>query len=156
MSQAYARDATSVFRLACYLVGNRAEAEDVLQETFVRVFSAVRPPKSEPAIRAYLHRTAINLIRSQWRRNLRARTAAADAHTFAPTDNPIEETEHIWRLLRALPTRQKAVLYLKHYEGRSEREIAELLDCSIGAVRSLAHRGQTALRKEMRTDGTRS
>jgi len=154
MPNAYAAYGDSVLRLAYYLSGNRTEAEDVLQDTFLRVFSKPRGLGTDTEIAAYLHRTAINLVRTRKKRAwLEAVVRRRQADPDQPASN-VDDRDHVWRHLKTLPYRQKTVLFFKHYEGLSEREIAERLDCTVEAVRSLAHRGMNSLRKEMVDDGS--
>jgi len=154
MSSAYVSHADSVLRFAYYLTSSRVEAEDILQDSFLRVFAKPRRLQTDAEIGAYLHRTAINLVRT---RSRRARVLGMIRRSQAESEQPasnVDDRDHVWRHLKALPYRQKAVLFFKHYEGLSEREVAERLDCTVEAVRSLAHRGMNSLRKEMADGGS--
>jgi RNA polymerase sigma factor (sigma-70 family) len=62
------------------------------------------------------------------------------------SDHGPEERDALWRALLALPTRQRAALVLRFYEDLSEREAAEVLGCSVGALNQLVVRGMAGLR----------
>lgn len=153
MAQAYDQHATRLYKLAVYLSANASDAEDLLQETFIRVFSQVRRLKPDAGIGPYLDKTMINLARSKWRRSVRE-PAHSSPMGQADTGVSFEDRDELWHHLRRLPHRQKAVLFLKHYQGLSDGEIAERLDCSTASVRSLAHRALTKLRKDVSSDGS--
>jgi RNA polymerase sigma factor (sigma-70 family) len=61
----------------------------------------------------------------------------------------IEQRDHLWDALSRLPERQRACLVLRCYEDLPEREIADLLGCSVGTVKSHTHRGLARLRQEV-------
>lgn len=149
MEAAYAEHADSMLRLAYCLSGTRSDAEDLVQDTFVKVFSRVRGLDSKEDLRAYLHRAIVNAARSRWRRK---RLDARRPPEVPPSEEPfreVDERDAVWRQIRRLPTRQRAVVYLRYYEHLSEVEIADRLECSVEAVRSMAYRAVNALRREM-------
>jgi len=71
---------------------------------------------------------------------------------LAPTAGPATQ-EPLWLALAALPPRQRAVLVLRYYEDLSESEIAAVLGCALGTVKSQASRGLTNLRRHLVTQG---
>jgi RNA polymerase sigma-70 factor (sigma-E family) len=132
----------ALLRLAYLLTGNRAVAEDVVQDAFVQLHARhadVRTPG------AYLRTSIVNGSRMHHRRAARERARYADLVPLAV--HP--ETNVVLDALGRLPHRQRAVLVLRYYEDRPEAEIAELLGCRPATVRSLASRGLAALRKAM-------
>jgi RNA polymerase sigma-70 factor (sigma-E family) len=131
----------AMVRLAFLLTGNRAVAEDVVQDAFARVqqrWERVAYPS------AYLRTAVVNGCRGYHRRERRARAHLADLLPATPS----AETPVIWDALRRLPYRQRAALVLRFYEDRPEREIADALGCRPATVRSLIHRGLAKLREE--------
>jgi RNA polymerase sigma-70 factor (sigma-E family) len=127
-------------RLAYLLTGSRAVAEDLVHDSFLRVQSrwdAVRDPT------AYLRTTVVNACRAHHRRARRERAHFPDL----VVDAVAPETPIVLDALAGLPYRQRAALVLKFYEDRPEHEIAEVLGCRPGTVRSLVHRGLTTLRR---------
>jgi DNA-directed RNA polymerase specialized sigma24 family protein len=93
----------------------------------------------------YLRTTVANLSRNHTRRlRLEQRWSSGDRVTF--TDPEIDET---WAILCRRPFRQRAVIALRFYEDLSEAEIARVLECRPGTVKSSLHRGLSKLREEM-------
>jgi RNA polymerase sigma-70 factor (sigma-E family) len=145
----YERNFDPLFRLASMLVSNQAEGEEIAQEAFVRWYARrgiVKDPDS------YLRTVVINLSRDGLRRRLTVRRRAhvfeaaaveAAAGTEAVPTNPLLD------VIAGLPARQRAVVLLRYYEGRSERDIATIIGCRPGTVKSLLSRALDALRKEI-------
>lgn len=140
-------------RLAYLLTGDQETARDVTQDAFVRVFSRFRDKVAPEGFQTYLRRTVVNLCKDQWRRNKRDFERAARLVRAEPsTIPPIEERDEQWSALRRLPTRQRAALVLRYYEDLSELQTAEVLGCSVGAVKALVTRGRDAMRAHMEGD----
>jgi RNA polymerase sigma-70 factor (sigma-E family) len=129
-------------QLARLLTGSPAVAEEIVQEAFIK-FARSAGKKDEPA--AYLRVIVVNLARSQQRRTLLERRLAPEA----PVLSGIAEVDETWSALRRLPFRQRAVLMLRYYEDLPEADIARLLGCRPGTVKSALHRGLASLRKEL-------
>lgn len=151
MADAYTNFAPSVFRLAYSLTGDHAAAEDLLHETFVRVFSRPRSIHRPEEMSAYLHRTAVNLAKSRWRRHQVARRfhALEESSALLHEMPPEEPDLAVWHALLRLPIRQRAAVVFHYYEELTEREVAERLNCSPPAARSLIHRGIKRLRQDL-------
>ncbi|HEV2756765.1 MAG TPA: sigma-70 family RNA polymerase sigma factor [Actinomycetota bacterium] len=145
----YAAEYPSVVKLAYLLTGERDAAEDVAQEAFVRLFARFQDRKEPEVVGAYLRRIVVNLSRSRVRRlvNDRRKIERAASLPQPPEADPVSPAL-TRELLMRLPVRQRAALYLRYYEGRSERETAEALGCSIGAVKSLVMRAARTVRSE--------
>ena len=146
-----------VFRLAYRLTGNRHDAEDLTQETFVRVFrslSTYRPGTFE----GWLHRITTNLFLDQARRRSRIRFEAlgedAGARLVTPSGRGTPERgfEHenldydVQAALDALSPEYRAAVVLCDIEGLSYEEIAATLGIKMGTVRSRIHRARAQLR----------
>ena len=138
----YRTQRIAMVRLARLLTDSPAVAEEIVQEAFIR-FARSRGEKDVPA--AYLRVIVVNLCRSQQRRTLIERRVASKA----PLLSGMPEIDETWDLVRKLPFRQRAVLMLRYYEDLSEADIARVLDCRPGTVKSALHRGLAALRKEL-------
>ncbi|HEX3426741.1 MAG TPA: SigE family RNA polymerase sigma factor [Acidimicrobiales bacterium] len=125
-------------RLAFLLTGSPAEAEEIVQDAFVRVrhrISRVDNPS------AYLRTAVVNGCRNRYRRLLVERR-----HAPRPETASYDRVDELGDALAALPPRQRAVIVLRYYAGMSEAEIAAALGCRPGTVKSLCHRGLAALR----------
>jgi RNA polymerase sigma-70 factor (sigma-E family) len=142
MEALYRSHQRPMVRLARLLTGSPAVAEEIVQEAFIK-FARSTGKKDEPA--AYLRVIVVNLSRSQQRRTLLERRLAPDA----PVLSGIADIDETWGALRKLPFRQRAALMLRYYEDLPEADIARLLGCRPGTVKSALHRGLAALRKEL-------
>ena len=151
----YARHVPATIGFAYLLTGSRADAEDLVHEAFVRVVGRLQHLRTPDAFDAYLLRTVVNLHTSR-RRHLRverrylARERPRPSDAVAPND--VGERDRIWRALDRLPRRQRAAVVLRYAEDRSERETADVLGCSVAAVKSLTARALDTLRAELRGD----
>lgn len=153
-----AQVAPGVLRLASRLLGDPAEAEDVTQETMMRLWRVApdwRP--GEARISTWTHRVASNLCLDRLRR--RGRLAALPVEDAPEPEDPapsaleaLVESERAAALeaaLAALPERQRAALTLRHLEGWSNPAIGEALGVSVEAVESLLGRGRRALARRL-------
>jgi RNA polymerase sigma-70 factor (sigma-E family) len=155
LAELYARHAGDAVRLAFLLTGDRALAEDLAQEAFVRLAGRFRDLRNPAAFPWYLRRTVVNLTRSHFRRARVERAyLATRAGERAPAHDPPEpgEREELWRALLELPERQRAAIVLRFYEDLSESQTAEILACPVGTVKSLVSRGMERLRGTVKRD----
>ncbi|MEE6273678.1 RNA polymerase sigma factor SigE [Georgenia sp. MJ206] len=148
-----------VYRLAYRLTGNRADAEDLTQETFIRVFrslSSYRPGSFE----GWMHRITTNLFLDMVRKRSRARLthlgehaeAVPAAHEQADLHRRFEHSNldpDIQAALDALPPRYRVAVVLCDIEGLSYEEIGQTLGIKMGTVRSRIHRGRALLREAL-------
>jgi RNA polymerase sigma-70 factor (sigma-E family) len=151
-AELYVRNAPDALRLAYLLTGDRALAEDLVQEAFVKLagrFADLRNPSAFPA---YLRKTVVNLARMHWRRR-RVERAVMERKAREPrieagpaADAGMGARDAMRRALLGLPPRTRAALALRYFEDLSEAQVAEVLGCSIGTVKSLVSRGVAALR----------
>ncbi|MGZ8578565.1 MAG: SigE family RNA polymerase sigma factor [Actinomycetota bacterium] len=147
----YVRHAPEGIRLAFLMTGDRALAEDLVQEAFARLVGRLRHLRDPDAFGAYLRRTIVNLTTSHFRRR-RVERAYLERSAMAPgaETNPNKELDATMHdaLLR-LPERQRAAIVLRFHEDLSDVQTAEVLRCSPGTVRSLVSRGMKTLRREL-------
>ncbi|HET9875016.1 MAG TPA: RNA polymerase sigma factor SigE [Mycobacterium sp.] len=146
--------ADRVYRLAYRLSGNQHDAEDLTQETFIRVFRSVH--NYQPGtFEGWLHRITTNLFLDMVRRRGRIRMEALpEDYDRVPADEPDpEQIYHDARLdpdlqaaLDSLPPEFRAAVVLCDIEGLSYEEIGATLGVKLGTVRSRIHRGRQALR----------
>jgi RNA polymerase sigma factor (sigma-70 family) len=142
----YARLRPGLVRLAHLLTGSLDMAEDVVHDAFVSCtgrWASVDVPD------AYVRRAVTNHAHSALRRLGRDRDKSDRYGRRATVTLDIPELDETWDVLRCLPPRQRMALVLRFYDDRSEAEIAELLGCRPGTVKSLIHRGLAKVRKEM-------
>jgi RNA polymerase sigma-70 factor (sigma-E family) len=145
-------------RTAYLVVWDLAEAEDLVQETLLRI------AKRWPRIRrmehpsAYARRVLVNLALDESKRRVR-RLQELDQR--APADRvDVNSTRALWQVdtrselvdaLAGLPPRQRAVLVLRYFLDLSEAEVAAALECSLGTVKSTASRGLARLGQDLST-----
>lgn len=143
-----------IYRLAYRLTGNRYDAEDLTQDTFVRVFRSLhtyRPGTFE----GWLHRITTNLFLDQVRRRRRIQMETLGERDFA-TPRSVEDCYEmtsldmdIQRALIALPPEYRAAVVLCDVEGLTYEEIGRTLGIKLGTVRSRIHRARALLRKSL-------
>jgi RNA polymerase sigma-70 factor, ECF subfamily len=153
------RHQVGVFNLARALTGADEDAEDVAQETFVRVFRGLGRFRGESAFRTWLYRIAVNVARSHGRRR-GARQAVwqplpeagpepADSGAADPEADAIRR-QAIDAALGALADDMRAAVLLRDVEGLEYAEIAAALGVPIGTVESRIFRGRQRLRELLR------
>jgi len=149
--------ADRVYRLAYRLSGNQHDAEDLTQETFIRVFRSVQ--NYQPGtFEGWLHRITTNLFLDMVRRRGRIRMdALPEDYDRVPSEQPNpEQIYHDSRLgpdlqaaLDSLPPEFRAAVVLCDIEGLSYEEVGATLGVKLGTVRSRIHRGRQALRDHL-------
>jgi RNA polymerase sigma-70 factor (sigma-E family) len=155
LADLYLRYADGATRLAYLLTGDRQLAEDIVQDAFVKLAGRLAHLRDPNAFDAYLRRTVVNLSRSYWRRQkversyLKRERAAMGGEPLTPPSS-IEDRESLWAAMARLPDRQRAAIVLRFYEDLSEADVAEILRCRPGTVKSLVSRGLEAMRQEIR------
>ncbi|MDP9342868.1 MAG: SigE family RNA polymerase sigma factor [Actinomycetota bacterium] len=158
IGELYLRHADDAVRLAYLLTGDLALAEDLVQDAFVRLAGRLVHLRDPGAFHAYLRRTVVNLSRSHFRRRRverdyleRARgDVGRDATRWSAPS--VEDRQVLWQALGQLSQRQRAAIVLRFYEDLSEAQVAEILKCRPGTVKSLVSRGLETLRNEIRGD----
>jgi RNA polymerase sigma-70 factor (sigma-E family) len=137
-------------RKAYLLTGSGHAAEELVQDTLVRLYPRWERVAGADVPLAYVQRSLRNNFLSQLR-NGRGRELLIDAVPDVPGRSSIErettDRDEVWALMRTLNRRQRTVLVLRFYEGLSDTEIAEYLGCRPGTVRSLASRAVAKLRE---------
>lgn len=159
-----ARYERRVYSLALHFCRDRADAEDLSQEVWLRAFRALAGFRGDSSFYTWLRRIAVNAFlnsrESALRRNevraapetddRRAVTAgvAAAGDAAATLDDKLL-TGEVWRALGELPRQQRLVFLLKHEEGMTYDEIARALDCSPGTAKKAVFRAVTRLRARL-------
>ncbi len=149
--------APRAYRQAFRMLGNRAEAEDVVQDAMMRLWRAAPNWQAGGAqVSTWLYRVVANLCIDRMRRGSQA--SLQDDDMPEPLDpGPGQETQLIqkarlsalYAALRKLPDRQRQAVVLRHIEGLSNPEIAGIMDVTVEAVESLSARGKRALSKDL-------
>lgn len=141
LEELYRSERASALRLATALTGDRAAAEEIVQDAFLEVSRRWDQLKN-PA--GYLRTAVVNRSRSHHRRLgtiRRRRPPPVALRVEAP------ELDELWAVLARLPHRRRVALVLRFYEDLPVAEIARVMRCRPGTVSSLLHRGLADLRK---------
>src|SRR6266568_6265165 len=141
----FAAERDGLFGAMCLVVGNRAEAEELTQEAFLRVWERWERIGSLEDPTGYVYRTAMNLFRKRYRR---AKVALRRLARIAPAEDVFERAEAREVVLRALATltpRQRAAVVLTELLDLTSEEAARVLGVKPVTVRVLASQGRAAL-----------
>lgn len=137
-----------VYRMALSVLGSVPDAEDAVQEVFLRLYRQTDPPREPEALRRWLLRVTVNycrdVLRSPWRKRRVPLTEVPDTPVF---DRP--EQSDLYQAVMALPEKYRTVLYLFYYEEMSVRELAELLKLSQSAVTTRLSRAREKLKNKL-------
>lgn len=143
--------ADGLMRTAYLLTGNLHDAEDLLASTLERVAQRWGRVSAHERPDLYARRVLANLATDRWRalarRPTRALTAFDEPGLVADHAAATVRRDLVIRLLRELPRRQRAIVVLRHYHDMSEIEVADVLRCSVGTVKSQLSRGLRRLRE---------
>lgn len=152
LGELYVRHAPGAIRLAYLLTGERALAEDLVQEAFTRLAARFLDLRGPDAFEAYLRKTVVNLARSHFRhrrveRNYLDRVGRLPEVVAYQPD--VDQKEALREALLRLNERQRTAIVLRFYADLSEAQTAKVLGCRIGTVKSLVSRGMSRLRVEV-------
>lgn len=135
------------------MCGDPHQAEDLVQETFVRALRASARYKPQASVRTWLFSIAANLARDRWRRQTVRKEVALTEYITMAADSPEEAVfrrlgnRRVRLAILELPIEQRSAVVLRYLHDLSYQEIAEVLVCPIGTVRSRIHNGMTRLRQ---------
>jgi RNA polymerase sigma-70 factor (ECF subfamily) len=149
-----------LFRLAFRMTGNEQDAEDVVQEAFLRAYRRLDDYQSSSHFAAWLHRSAANYAIDLLRRRKRWRVADLETlETHAPltSEQPgpervafgAEIRDNVERQLAALSAKERMAFTLRHHEGLSLKEIGQIMDSSVGAIKNHLFRAVRKLRRAL-------
>ena len=152
----------------CYrLVGNKEEAEDLTQEVFFKVYKSAKSFKHRSRLSTWIYRIAVNLSLNHLRKKRQLRWLSPDNTSKQANEETLntlpapygdqpdvlfEQKEKeliIWKMINLLPENQRVALILHRYEGLSCKEIADILECSIGSVQARLHRAKENLHEKL-------
>ncbi len=150
-------------------IGDAWEAEDLAQRVFIQVFRSARRYKPSAKFTTWLYTIIHNAIRNEYRRRSRHTAESfdaltqpgeagepgvqlADSRATNPSQIVIEHElqERIQTAIKLLPEAQRTAVILCRFEGLPYEEIAEVLNCSVSAVKSLLHRARDTLKEKLR------
>ncbi|MGL4740761.1 MAG: sigma-70 family RNA polymerase sigma factor [Sarcina sp.] len=136
----------TVYRLAFSRTKNVYDAQDIVQDVFMKIMGLDKNFESEEHLKSWLLRVTINVSKNLL-------TTAWFKRTTALEDNMvtyIKEESEVYKYVFKLPTKYRTVIHLFYYEELKTSEIAKLLDLNENTVRSQLARGREILKKEMK------
>jgi RNA polymerase sigma-70 factor (sigma-E family) len=132
----YRQHREALFRLAYGLVGDRAEAEELVQDAFaglIRRWPSLRDLDAAPA---YLKAAVVNGARARWRRRTRRNLARPGPRPVVHQDRDVSEESAMMQAIGQLAMRKRACVVLRYYADLTEAETALVLGVSVGTVKS--------------------
>ncbi|MDE7179256.1 MAG: sigma-70 family RNA polymerase sigma factor [Lachnospiraceae bacterium] len=145
IAEIYNRHYNTVYRICFSFMKNAEDAEDMVQETFLKLISSKKQFESEEHEKAWLIVTASNTCKDElrrWKRRLE------NIKSLYRQENVVrKEDDRVLEWVMALPVKYKQVIYLYYYEGYRTSEIAGMLHCSESTVRNQLLRGRSILKK---------
>jgi RNA polymerase sigma-70 factor (sigma-E family) len=150
------RSLAALSRYALMLATDRHTAADLVQETMVRARERWHRVSAADSPDAYVRRMLTNLYldwhRSSWFRRVRLRAEPIEAASPHDHAQRSAERDEVWQTLSTLPRQQRAAVVLRYYEDRPDQEIAQILGCSVGAVRGYISKALATLRARAAAD----
>jgi len=154
---------SSLLNYICRYTGDRAAAEDIAQEVFLRVFKNAKEYRPLSSFKTWLFKIATNLCLNELRDNKMQRNTldifelneAGFVALAEKRQSPLRELENrelsfaLKKAFKSLPENQRVALLLHKYSGFSYLDISQMMNCSISAVESLIHRARQSLRKQL-------
>lgn len=141
---------TDVFRMAYARTGNKSDAEDITQDTFIKYMKETKPFCDENHVKAWLLRVTINssknLVTSAWHR----KNTSMEAADLMSTQ--MEERSEVYDAVLKLPEKYRVVVHLYYYEGYSVEEIAAMLSAKDSTVKSWMRRARLKLKDILKED----
>ena len=144
-----------LYRMAFRLMSNREEAEDIVQEVYVKLWGMRNELNSYNSIEALAVRITRNLCLDHLRRRkvnqnaMKAEQLKEEMHSVSPEEKleKKEETEMIHTLIAALPEPQRSLVHLRHLEGKEYEEISEMVNMNVNAIRVSISRARKQMRE---------
>jgi RNA polymerase sigma-70 factor (ECF subfamily) len=149
-----------IFAFLWRILQNQQDAEDCLQETFLRGYRAYERTRVDSNYRAWLYKIATNVARSYLKKRNRFEHFG-DEVLLETSIDPLEamshseQRKHVLREVEQLPFNQRTAILLRKYSGLEYKLIAETLDCSPAAARANVYQGLKRLRDRLNPEGSR-
>lgn len=159
-----------LFRVAFGFLGNREDAEEVVQDAFLRAYKALGEFRGDASFETWMHRITLNLARNRYHWNKRRGEGVKQSISAPPSGGTADLPEHqdldlpdrkeqpdlrmehreleqnILNGLKRLPDTLREAMILRHMNDCSYERIADLLDCKVGTIKSRLARGRSLLR----------
>lgn len=147
------RHQNAIYAFACRMLGDPQEAEDVAQETFLRLYQTSKRYQPDASLRAYLLRITKNICIDHFRKKRPELMDELPDPTTQQTPQDLLEgaitLDYLEKAIDRLPVNQRTALLLRHTEQLSYNRIAEVMDVSVAAVESLLVRARRTLKQRL-------
>jgi RNA polymerase sigma-70 factor (ECF subfamily) len=155
-----------IYKLCLFYLENKEEAEDIVQEIFLKVLKKKSTFKEQSGVYTWIYRIAVNTILNYIKRKKIVQFIsfenfknAKDSELAAEAPNPAVKLEQeelknieirkLEKSIDRLSAREKTAFYLFHYENLKQKKIAEIMHTSVSAVESLVHKSMKKIRENM-------
>lgn len=156
MGELYEQFKTPVFNLAYRYTYNRAAAEDILQDVFVKIFTHIHELDKPEAFKSWMYKISVNTCLSYVRKNsrfLRRNVSLSDVQGAIEEKNENEtdilKKKIIEEAIQTLSTKLKSIFLLHDVQGFKHEEIAQIMDCSVGTSKSQLFKARMKIRKHL-------
>jgi RNA polymerase sigma-70 factor, ECF subfamily len=149
----YQQTAVALRNYVARVLGSLTVADDIVQESFLRMLRYPPPIEEPQELRAYLFRIASNLIIDGWHRQQRELAATVDRPSLAATGPDTELRLDMQRIFELLRRRERQLLWLAYVEGANHREIAAALGLRERSIRVLLSRAREKVARLIRSSG---
>lgn len=139
----------SIYRVALNGCRNYADAEDVVQNTFLKLWNRKEDFESDEHARKWLIRVAINDCNSLWRSSWKRRTAYLDELSQEPVFSTPEKSSLYYAIME-LPTKYRQIIYLYYFEDYSVKEVAQIMGISESAVQTRLLRARQKIKERLK------
>jgi RNA polymerase sigma-70 factor (ECF subfamily) len=161
---------TKVFNFAWRYLGNREDAQDVVQETFLSVFKSAASLRDPASFPTWLYRIALNHCRTQWRRRSAdvslddplqySEDGSGDLTVPVTAGSNALETVETWELIQKallrLSEEHRTAIILKEYLGLNLEEVAQVMECPLSTAKSRLYHGLRGVQRNLTKIGIRS
>lgn len=159
----YRLSSALVYRTALSVVRNPADAEEVMQDVFMKVYHHLKAFKWDASVKTWIYRITMNTAINYYRKNARERNRRSDFDKAVMTEQVPSEAgkgldqeaykESVFQLLECLNPDQRACIVLREIEGMDYQQIADVLGINLNTVRSRLKRGREALLNHAKKGG---
>lgn len=154
IDQVVERYTKPLFAFIVRMVDNQATAEDIFQDTWVRVVRNIGSFRGDCRFSTWLFQIALNLCRNQMRSRARRTFVDIEEATYLAEDPEVDgmkilQAQKVRRLVASLPPKMREVIVLRYYHSKTDIEIAEVTGLPSGTVKSRLHRATELLRSKI-------
>jgi RNA polymerase sigma factor (sigma-70 family) len=161
----YHAHSVMVYNLVLNYLQNEADAEEVTQDVFVKVYDSMHTFKANSSVKTWIYRIAVNKSLDALKARTRKKRSAFVSFLFGGTEYELQEMHHfnhpgaileqkeniakLFQAIDQLPEQQKTALILSKFEQQNNTEISEIMDISLSAVESLVFRAKKNLKEKI-------